>query len=95
MGTTDTHHSTLVSGLLVQSGRKVGNQIEPIGSGTLTDGDLQLGPQEGAGDLPARYGRQRPDHRPSDRGAVTRCSGQSLLLLPLPPPPIPAGTTTR
>ena len=33
MGTTDTHHSTLVSGLLVQSGRKVGNQIEPIGSG--------------------------------------------------------------
>ena len=36
MGTTDAHHSTLVSGLLVQSGRKVGNQIEPISSGTLT-----------------------------------------------------------
>ena len=36
MGTTDTHHSTLVSGLLVLSGRKVGNQIQPISSGTLT-----------------------------------------------------------
>ena len=36
MGTTDTHHSTLVTGLLVLSGRKVGNQIEPISSGTLT-----------------------------------------------------------
>ena len=36
MGTTDTHHSTLVSGLLALSGRKVGNQIQPISSGTLT-----------------------------------------------------------
>ena len=37
MGTTDTGHGTRVSGLLVLNvGGKVGSQIRPISSGTLT-----------------------------------------------------------